>query len=332
MSSRFLSLPLLFLAVACNGDDDDDSPDGTVDGDADTDTDSDTDTDTDLDCDVTIASIDPPNGAELVPLDSEIVVAFSAPIPADANWSVHVNGAQGAATLAADCSSATWTATGGTLPPETSIIVEAEVCADSVTSSFLTLPAPVDISEAEHNTYVLEWTDISLDEPPGLFLIEDEITIELVLLELGAIDPVTLDVDAAAAVGENVADPAPICESAVEGIADFELNPYFRFGPETLSFVVDEGAGTTSDAEDFTLVARVMPGGLELTDLRISALLATEEIAPGGETCADLEIALQGTCEPCAISVTGECLFVAGSAPSAALAPPGVDIVATCAL
>ncbi len=322
----------LVLAIACNGDDDTTPVDGTIDGDADTDTDTDSDSDTDVDCDITIASVDPPNNADLVKLDNEVVVSFSGPVTSDAPWSVDVTGASGTATLAADSASATWTPAGGMLPPETMITVDAAVCNDTASSSFMTLPSPIDVADASNRTFVLDWADVSIDEPPGAFLFEDEITIELVLLEFLAVDPLTLDVESAAAIGEDVAGtPAPFCTSAVEGVASFDLNPYFTFGPETFTFVIDESAGTTSQAEDLTMIARVVPGGAMLTDVRVSTLLATEDLSPG-DTCAELAPLLQGTCLPCSVSYTGECLFVEGTAPSAALAPPGVDIIGTCGL
>jgi hypothetical protein len=331
MPSRIPLLPLLLCVAACsNGDDgtDDLTDQHTADGDADTD--ADTDTDTDADCDVEIASFDPKNGVDLVKLDAEVVVDFTAAVPTEATWSVDVAGATGSATLAGDGLSATWTPT-GTLPAETLLTVNAAVCDDTASATFTTLPPPIDPAAVPPHTYVLDWEDLIIVEPPLAAIIAGTIPIEFVLIELAEIDPIALVVDTAAAVGDDTdGSLGPICTSAAENEASFELNPYLSFGPETLSFVVDGGAGTTSEAEDLSIVARVHEDGSALTDLRLNTLLATEELADYGN-CQTVVPLVQGTCVPCTISDSGMCLYVEGTVPSADYVA-GVDIFATCAL
>jgi hypothetical protein len=333
MASRILPVFLCVLGCGKNNDDDGDVTDhNTNDGDADTDADTDSDTDTDADCDgVEIASFDPEDGADLVKLDAEVVVTFTGPVPEfGVPWNVDIPGATGTPTLAADRLSATWTPT-GTLPPETTLTVNASVCNDAQSSTFTTLPPPIDPAVVPPHTYVIEWADLTITEPPLAALFEDQIPLEFVLIELAAIDPVSLVVDTAAAVGDDTdGSLGPLCLSSVENEASFELNPYVKFGPETLTFVVDAEAGTTSDAEDLTIYARVHEDGSALTDVRLSALLATEDLIDIGN-CQTLQPLVQGTCKPCAISASGTCLYVEGAVPSADYAP-GVDIFATCAL
>ncbi|MEQ1500812.1 MAG: Ig-like domain-containing protein [Myxococcota bacterium] len=327
---------LCIAFIACSEDPKTDTDGGTTpadDGDADTDADADSDTDTDsdadADCTATIVAVDPADGATLVPLDAEVTVSFDAAITATDPLSIDVSGATGTVALAGDGLSATWT---GALDPDTAYTVNANVCTDTSSTTFTTLPPSIDPSTVEGNTYAIAWDDLNITEPQNSVAIELLIQVDAILAQVLAIDPVTLLADAAATIGtdDGTGLLEPDCAIATVQTADFSLNPYFSIDG-TISITIDS-AGTAVDIEDFQLLARVSEDSSALEDVRISGLIATEQINPPGVECANPALSiLAPTCVPCTTSASGDCmLFEANAAVAPVVA--GVDIAGTCGL
>jgi hypothetical protein len=321
---------LIVTIAACSGKDKDatddvvDSPDADADADADADTD--TDTDADTDCAATIVTIEPAPETFLVPLDTQVTATFSEPIAATDPYDIQVSGAPGTVTLAADGLSASWT---GTLEYETDYQISASVCDSSDQSSFRTLPEPIDPSLVEGGTFALPWEALDITEPGNDQALNLFITVDYILAQVLTVDGTTADtLSTVAYVDEETGAILPECDVAAQQPADFTLNPYFQI-LGNLQLVINPETGQVADLENFSLQARVSADGQLLTDVRLSGLVATEQIIEGEDCNSQTVQLLSPTCVPCTISDTGECLLFEGSA-AEAVRNDSIDLYAYC--
>lgn len=330
---RSSTILLISFLAACGSDKDTTVPDGdgvTDGGDADTDADG----DTDVACESTIATVDPAPGAEMVPLDQVVTVEFDVALPAGGHYAMSLdNGATGTTAVAADGLSMTFTPDAA-LAPETSYTVDVEVCDDADSSGFTTLPPPVDNALVSGNTYALRWDDIAITEPQNPELLQAVIPIDYVLLQVIGIDAVTAGADSAATVGvdDGAGNAIPDCDTVVRAEADFSLNPYYQF-EDSLQITLDPSANppTVADVEDFRLQARISEDGVTITEINMRGLVAPEQFLDGLDCNSFVIQAMMPQCLPCSISDTGQCMLLAGEAPSA-LQQPALDLVTACNL
>jgi hypothetical protein len=332
---RSSSILLIAFLAACGKDKDTTEPDGNTvtDGDADTDADADGDTDPAA-CESTIATVDPEPGAEMIPLDQVVTVEFDVAVPSGGHYAMTMdNGATGTTALAADGLSMTFTPD-APLAPDTTYTVDVEVCDDTDSAAFTTLPPPVDTSLVEGNTYALAWDDIVITEPQNPELLQALIPIDYVLLQVIGIDTVTASADSAATVGtdDGYGNAVPDCDTIVRDDADFSLNPYYQF-LDDLQITIDPNANppTVADVEDFRLQARLSEDGTTITEISMRGLVAPEQFLDGLDCNSFVIQAMVPQCLPCSISDTGQCMLLAGTADSA-LQQPALDLVSACAL
>ena len=260
-------------------------------------------------CDAIILTVEPAPRAEDVALDSEVTVTFSEAV-GDGDWFLAVYDAVGVATLAADGMSATWVAE-TELEPSTSYTIEAEVCDESMSTTFETTLGPVPIEDIEGVTYSVLWDDLTFTEPPNGGVLFQFLTIDAVLLQFEAIDPATSDVDLAATLE---IDGAPFCASVVRETGDLSGNPELTFGPQTVTipiFIDGDGTVTQStDVEGLTITGNVAADGGSLQDIELRGLIAVEDLI--GDPCPknSLVTLAMGTCEPCTVSKSGSCMLL----------------------
>jgi hypothetical protein len=325
-----ISLSLLLLALACNGEEGKDttSPDADTDTDSDTDSDTDTDTDTDTDCVATITSVTPENEATLVPLDAVVEITFDAAVPA--NQVTVTTSVDGLVEVAANGMSATFTPD-DPWPADSSVSVEIAACGDTESTTFDTLPPPVDVANVEGNTYAVSWDDVIITEPGNGPALKGLLPVDEILLHVTSVD--------GAGAAESIATLAvydndgvtllPDCVLAVRETADFSLNPYYQFSG-TLQIVINSSTGQAADVEDFELVGRVSADGSTIDNVNITGLVDTADFIPGADCNSfTMQVLLQPTCAPCTIAPTGQCMILDLGAPSAAVVP-GYDLAATC--
>ncbi len=337
---RTVPLWLTFVALGCGGGNNTDTADGTQVPDlneADTDTDADADADTDRDCLATITAVDPPTGSSMVPVDQQVTVSFDLAVQ-DGDWTLDViaegTSLPGTATLSGDGLSVTW-APDANLVSEAPHTVSTTVCDDGTATIFSTLPAPVDPSLIEDNTYALPFENLVWSEPTDpLGFLPTFFPVDYVMVQFVAIDTVSETIDAIATTGaEDLTSggPVPDCDVSVQEVTDFSSNPLFELGPQLLG-IDTTGMGDFIDVEDFELLGRISEDGLTLTTLQIKALVATELMVEG-EDCNNgpLVTLLQPNCMPCTTSATGLCMELAGTA-TLATVQPAIDIASICGL
>ncbi len=332
---RALTLSVLFLAAASGGSKDSDTTDvpadadtdADTDSDADTDADADTDTDTDVDCYATIASVDPDPGYQLTPTDQIVVVTFDQAIAATDPWSLELVGVTGSAVLDTDGMGASFTPD-APLANDTVFTVDASVCSDSATSTFRTLPAPVDGPDLEGRAYGVPFDTLNITEPQNSAALSALLPIDFLAVQVGSYDAGTNTLSALGAVAVlEGKDPVLDCGAAIDAIdVDFDLNPYFSMGPTVLS--IDAGAETI-DAIDFTLLGRFNADASEIQNVQVSALIDLTG-QTGLLSCSTISTVANGTCEACYVGApTMECLVLEATAP-AGFENPALDIQNIC--
>ena len=316
--------------VACSGGTDEGTKTPPAESDADADADADTDADTDVDCTATITGVTPGPADTDVPLDAEVRVDFSEAILETDPYSITVSGASGTTTLAADGLSASWIGD-ALLSADTSYTVDAAVCLDSQQSSFTTA-AVVDLNALEGVTFEVPWGDLNFTQPAnGGDLIAALGDIDAILLQMSNIDLTTFEVDAAAtfSIDDGTGTIVPACGSVVQEVGDFSQNPYFSFGPQTVTFPI--GGGIYTDVEALELRAQFDTSGTFATNIQMEGLIAVEELPPFYADCNSPLMALfLPTCLPCTVSTTGSCMLIEADAPMANIST--LDIIADCGL
>jgi hypothetical protein len=325
-----LTLSAVLLLLACSGKDKDT---GNTDTDADTDTDTDadsdtdTDTDTDTDCVATVVSVDPEDGRENIPVSTPVEVTFDAAVTA-ADVSITSDDGTGSVSIAGDGMSATFTPDSD-WPEESSVTVDIEVCGNSSSTTFTTLPAPIDPALVEGNTYSVSWNDVVITEPAAGAALKLLLPVEEIVLQVTSISGDDAPTIATLAFYQGV-DLVPECTLALRQTADFSENPLYQFAGD-LQIVIDTDTGATADVEDFSLLGRVTTDGQSMQGVRITAMVAPEQFLDGGDCNSFLVQGLLGnpTCVPCTISGTGECLAIEMEAPSAPVIP-GYDLSTLC--
>ncbi len=330
---RALTLSVLFL-VACGGDksgDDTDTvpsdADTDTDADTDVDTDTDTDTDTDVNCDALISSVDPDPGYLLSTVDQVVTVTFDKAIAAGDPWSLDITGVAGTSNLEADMMTATFTPDAD-LSYDTTFTVHAAVCNDLATSTFSTLPEPIDTKSLEGRAYGVPFATLNITEPQNSAALSALLPIDVLAVQVGTVDPKTNNLNALGAVAiDDNGVPALDCGAAIDDVElDFTLNPYFRMGPTVLS--IDAGADTI-DAIDFEILGRFNADASEIQDVSVSALIDLTG-QTGVLSCATIATVANGTCDPCyAGAPTNECLVLEATAP-AGFEDARLDIAADC--
>lgn len=325
----------VLLAVGCSTPitPTDDGPDGVVDPTADT-GEKPTDGVTNELCFAVVTDVDPLNEAGSVPLNSTVTVTFSEPVE-DGAWALSVQGVKGVSMLASNGLSATFVPD-AFLEIETTYTIDAQVCADQVTSTFTTVGPPVTKVDVEGNTYALDWSALTFVEPPrGGAALAGSVQFTDVVFQFVSIDDKTQIADVAATVAIDQAGTLnAYCPAYVSQSADFSTNPYFEFGPTTVEFpALFDSKGnvkTTVQIEDLALSFEVSADGTELLNPTISGLLPTEDLL--GDACPDsFAVALaKGTCVKCKAATSGLCLMVEATSKTAALEPK-FDLAGECA-
>jgi len=332
-------LPVLFLA-ACGGDKDDDTTDSIptdadadtdtdtdADADADADADSDADTDTDVNCDATISSVDPDPNYRLAPIDQVVTVTFDKAIAASDPYNLEIAGVAGAQNLEADMMTLTFTPD-SPLAYDTMYTVNASVCSDVASSTFATLPEPLDGSTLEGRSYGVPFDTLNITEPANSAALSALLPIDWLAVQVGAYDPKANELTALGAVAiDEKGVPTLDCGAAIGDIGvGFDLNPYFSMGPTILT--IDAGTAQV-DAIDFTLLGRFNDDGTEIQDVSVYALIDLSEMGAPLD-CATIALLASGTCEPCTAGApTSDCLVLEGDAP-AGYEDPALDIEGIC--
>jgi hypothetical protein len=199
-------------------------------------------------------------------------------------------------------------------------------------SEFTSLSPELDLSALDGNTYALPWSTITVTEPGNQVLLNTLVDVPFVLAQIISVDTASLLADAVGTTGSVDAGGAPVpdCPNAVVQTADFTQNPYFQIDG-TIAIPIDANGGTT-DVEQFSLQAKMEADGQSITDVRISGVIATEDILEGEDCVGGTLIQLLlPTCVPCTASTTGQCMLFEGTAPLALL-QPAIDIATTCNL
>jgi len=305
----FFALPA--LALACTPDDgsivvDDTATDteADTDTDADSDTDTDTDADTDVGCDDELDYLDPGNGT----IDVSPTPTLSAWLVdgnPDATIELSLSGPDGevSGSVANANGGARWTfSPDEELARTTQYTFLAEVCGESLESTFTTVSGPVDASGLVGKTYDIGMDDDlvwnSPDQTVGALLL-GYIDTDHVLVNIDAVD---VDNDTITTIGAmgwdqgNGVEQYPCTYSIPFDAADFSGNPYFQAGPSNTTL----GAGGFDvNVEDFTVSGSFTEDASAVSNMRIVGYMDVRDLEfQGVDACTALTF-LGGGCEAC---------------------------------
>ncbi len=289
-------------------------------------------------CESVVTAFEPASNAMDVDVAVLVTVSFDAAIPEGGTWALELTdvdgtGVPGTATLSEDRTSASFTPDGD-LSHETVYTITATGCDDTQSANFLTVPAPVDASLLEGNTFGIREGDLQISEPAGAGAL-------LALIPGGLFGTLAVQLTDFDAGSETFAGVGAVidrdtdeifCDQLVNTDVDYSANPFVSFGPDDL--VIEIAPGQTLQLEDLTVSGRVSADGQSLLEPVVSLLVASEAIPSPIPlpACPDIpeDSLFTPTCVKCDSSTdSDECLLFEGTVDEAVTIAR--DIVQECA-